>query len=80
MSARHPGFWLERASTKILFKHLDQPQKPYYMFLCAQRWLNLVLDIVGMGLATIVVALAVELHNTTTAWSPWCCPAQYLGI
>ncbi|KAB8278602.1 P-loop containing nucleoside triphosphate hydrolase protein [Aspergillus minisclerotigenes] len=52
---------------EVLIQHLDQSQKPYYMLLCAQRWLNLVLNIVVMALATIVVTLAVGLHESTNA-------------
>ncbi|KAJ5401745.1 ABC transporter integral membrane type 1 [Penicillium crustosum] len=59
------AFGWQDTSTKILTHHLDQSQKPYYMLLCAQRWLNLVLDIVVMALATVVVMLAVMLRNST---------------
>ncbi|KAB8210096.1 putative multidrug resistance protein [Aspergillus parasiticus] len=61
------AFGWQVASTEVLIQHLDQSQKPYYMLLCAQRWLNLVLGIVVMALATIVVALAVGLHESTNA-------------
>lgn len=61
------AFGWQVASTEVLIQHLDQSQKPYYMLLCAQRWLNLVLDIVVMALATIVVTLAVGLHESTNA-------------
>ncbi|KAE8328221.1 P-loop containing nucleoside triphosphate hydrolase protein [Aspergillus sergii] len=61
------AFGWQVASTEVLIQHLDQSQKPYYMLLCAQRWLNLVLDIVVMALATIVVALAVGVHESTNA-------------
>ncbi|XHG07806.1 hypothetical protein AWENTII_010938 [Aspergillus wentii] len=61
------AFGWQAASTKVLIRYLDQSQKPYYMLLCAQRWLNLVLDIVVMALATIVVALAVKLRGSTNA-------------
>ncbi|KAF7589458.1 hypothetical protein BBP40_004256 [Aspergillus hancockii] len=61
------GFSLAEGFYTDTFQALDQSQTPYYMLLCAQRWLNLVLDIVVMALTTIVVALAVELHNNTTA-------------
>lgn len=37
------------------------------MLLCAQRWLNLVLDIVVMALATVVVTLAVMLRSSTSS-------------
>ncbi|KAB8254971.1 P-loop containing nucleoside triphosphate hydrolase protein [Aspergillus pseudonomiae] len=61
------AFGWQVASTEVLIQHLDQSQKPYYMLLCVQRWLNLVLDIVVTALATIVVTLAVELHESTNA-------------
>ncbi|PYH89693.1 putative multidrug resistance protein [Aspergillus ellipticus CBS 707.79] len=61
------AFGWQAASTEVLIKHLDESQKPYYTLFCAQRWLNLVLDIVVMVLATIVVALAVELRGSTNA-------------
>ncbi|KAJ5435683.1 ABC transporter integral membrane type 1 [Penicillium cf. griseofulvum] len=59
------AFGWQDASSKILTQHLDRSQTPYYMLLCAQRWLNLVLDIVVMALATVVVTLAVMLRNST---------------
>ncbi|KAE8391677.1 P-loop containing nucleoside triphosphate hydrolase protein [Aspergillus alliaceus] len=61
------AFCWQTASTEVLIQHLDQSQKPYYMLLCAQRWLNLVLDIMVMALAIIVVALAMALHKSTNA-------------
>ncbi|CAG8909081.1 unnamed protein product [Penicillium egyptiacum] len=59
------AFGWQAASSEILIRHLDESQKPYYMLLCAQRWLNLVLDIVVMALATVVVTLAVMLRSST---------------
>ncbi|KAJ5660981.1 ABC transporter integral membrane type 1 [Penicillium longicatenatum] len=61
------AFGWQDASSKILTQHLDKSQTPYYMLLCAQRWLNLVLDIVVMVLATVVVTLAVELRSSTNS-------------
>ncbi|KAJ5633110.1 ABC transporterintegral membrane type 1 [Penicillium lividum] len=61
------AFGWQDASSKILTQHLDQSQTPYYMLLCAQRWLNLVLDIVVMVLATVVVILAVMLRSSTNS-------------
>lgn len=55
------------AARKIQEKHLDYSQRPYYTLLCVQRWLNLVLDLMVTALATIVVALALHLRQTTTA-------------
>jgi ABC-type multidrug transport system fused ATPase/permease subunit len=59
------AFGWQGGSSEILTRHLDESQKPYYMLLCAQRWLNLVLDIVVMALATVVVTLAVMLRSNT---------------
>ncbi|KAJ5684651.1 ABC transporter integral membrane type 1 [Penicillium maclennaniae] len=59
------AFGWQEASSKMLTRHLDKSQMPYYMLLCAQKWLNLVLDIVVMALATIVVTLAVVLRSST---------------
>ncbi|EMC91438.1 hypothetical protein BAUCODRAFT_39613 [Baudoinia panamericana UAMH 10762] len=48
---------------------LDASQRPFYLMLCIQRWLNLVLDLVTAALATIVVSLAITLRNTSSAGS-----------
>ncbi|KAJ5209119.1 ABC transporter integral membrane type 1 [Penicillium cf. viridicatum] len=61
------AFGWQDALSKILTQHLDRSQTPYYMLLCAQRWLNLVLDIVVMALATVVVTLAVMLRSSTSS-------------
>lgn len=42
---------------------LDASQKPYYLLLCVQRWLVLVLDLVVAGLAVIIVGMAVGLRS-----------------
>ncbi|CAI7625641.1 unnamed protein product [Penicillium manginii] len=36
---------------------LDSSQKPFYLLLCAQRWLGLVLNLVNLGLALILVGV-----------------------
>lgn len=48
---------------------LDNSQRPYYLLLCIQRWLNLVLDLVTAAIATIVVVLAVTMRHTATSSS-----------
>ncbi|RDW68609.1 hypothetical protein BP5796_09266 [Coleophoma crateriformis] len=45
---------------------LDAAQSPFYMLFCIQRWLNFVLDIIVAMLAVIVVAVAVNLPQTTS--------------
>lgn len=43
---------------------LDTSQKPYYLLLCIQRWLVLVLDLVVAGLAVVLVGMAVGLRSS----------------
>lgn len=43
---------------------LDASQKPYYLLLCIQRWLVLVLDLVVAGLAVVLVGMAVGLRSS----------------
>lgn len=47
-------------------KRLDRSQRPYYMLLSVQRWLNLVLDLIVTALAVIVVGLATQLRGSTS--------------
>ncbi|ROW02989.1 hypothetical protein VMCG_05737 [Cytospora schulzeri] len=42
---------------------LDGSQKPYYLLLCIQRWLVLVLDLVVAGLALVLIGMAVALRS-----------------
>jgi ATP-binding cassette subfamily C (CFTR/MRP) protein 1 len=61
------AFGWEHTSRQTQSKLLDLSQRPYYMLICVQRWLNLVLDLIVAILAVIVVALAVNLRSTTSA-------------
>ncbi|KAJ8110042.1 hypothetical protein ONZ43_g5980 [Nemania bipapillata] len=54
--------WAEQYTNKTS-KLLDQSQKPFYLLLCIQRWLVLVLDLVVAGLAVLLVGLAVALRS-----------------
>lgn len=58
--------WLEE-SKAIIVSRIEKAQTPYYLLLCIQRWLNLVLDLIVAALAIIVVALAVSLRSSTSA-------------
>ena len=42
---------------------LDVSQKPYYLLLCIQRWLALILDLIVAGLAVILMVLVVKLRT-----------------
>ncbi|KAI1135027.1 ABC transporter [Hypoxylon sp. FL0543] len=46
--------------------HLDESQKPFYLLLCLQCWLRIVLDLLVAGIAVGVIALAVVLRHTTS--------------
>ncbi|TVY15492.1 ABC transporter FUM19 [Lachnellula arida] len=46
------------------FGLLDLAQRPFYLLLCLQNWLNLVLDVVVACLAIVLVALAVTLRHS----------------
>lgn len=61
------AFNWERPAIQKQIEILDHSQKPYYMLLCVQRWLNLVLDLMVTALAVIVVTLAVNLRTSTSA-------------
>lgn len=58
--------WQAHSNASFIIR-LDESQRPYYLLFCIQRWLNLVLDLVVAALAVILVALAVQLRNTTSA-------------
>lgn len=47
-------------------KNLDESQKPFYLLLCLQCWLRIVLDLLVAGIAVGVIALAVALRDTTS--------------
>jgi ABC-type multidrug transport system fused ATPase/permease subunit len=61
------AFGWEHKAKETQNRNLDHSQRPYYMLLCVQRWLNLVLNLMVTALAVIVMALAVNLKSTTTA-------------
>lgn len=48
------------------FRRLDESQKPFYILLCLQRWLNIVLDLLIAGVATCVIAVAVHFRGLTS--------------
>lgn len=60
--------WQHQSHQKCL-DLLDRSQRPYYLMLCIQRWLNLVLDLTTAGIATIVVAIATTSRGASTAGS-----------
>ena len=49
-------------------KVLNNSQKPYYLMWCIQRWLTLVLNLFVTVLATLLVAIATNVRNGSTAF------------
>lgn len=47
---------------------LDSSQKPYYLMWCIQRWLTLVLDLFVAGVGILLVAIATNIRNGSTAF------------
>jgi hypothetical protein len=45
---------------------LDLSQSPFYLLLCLQRWLNVVLDLLVAGIAVGVISLAIVLRGIMT--------------
>jgi len=61
------SFGWTRTYTSKTTHLVDQSQKPYYLLLCVQRWLVLVLDLVVAGLALVLVGMAVALRSRISA-------------
>ncbi|KAI1441069.1 ABC transporter [Annulohypoxylon stygium] len=58
--------------SKAISEHLsslDESQKPFYLLLCLQSWLKIILDLLVAAIAIGVIALAVVLRNTTSGGS-----------
>lgn len=58
--------WMPAFTTKNK-KLLDASQKPYYLLLCIQRWLVLILDLIVASLAVVLVGMAVALRSKLNA-------------
>ena len=60
------AYGLKREHKRLNHQLLDDSQRPFYLMLCIQRWLNLVLNLTVAGLATTFMALVVELKESTS--------------
>lgn len=60
------AFAWEADSRRRSLKLLDVSQRPYYLLLCVQGWLNLVLDLIVAAEAVLVVGLSVGLRTYTS--------------
>ncbi|RAH74153.1 multidrug resistance-associated protein [Aspergillus aculeatinus CBS 121060] len=54
--------WTPVAVSRMLAM-LDTAQKPYYLLLCIQRWLSLVLNLIVAALTVIMVGIAVGVRD-----------------
>src|ERR1700759_232317 len=52
--------------------HVDNSQRPYYLLLCLQRWLTLVLGLLVAAVGTLVVTLAILIPSASSG--------GYMGI
>ncbi|KAK7222510.1 hypothetical protein V2G26_010513 [Clonostachys chloroleuca] len=59
------AFGWQHASTAKSATLLDQSQRPFYLMYSIQRWLNLVLDLLVAAVATMIVALATQLNDSS---------------
>jgi len=57
--------WQEK-SRAVNWHFLDASQQPYYLLLCVQRWLNLVLDLMIAGMAIVVITLSMQLRSSSS--------------
>ncbi|PYH92309.1 multidrug resistance-associated protein [Aspergillus ellipticus CBS 707.79] len=57
------AFSWTRASTSRMLSKLDGAQRPYYLLLCIQRWLDLVLSLTVAALTVLLVGAAVALRS-----------------
>lgn len=57
------SFGLTSQCTQQMYQLLDTAQKPYYLLLCIQRWLVLVLNLVVAGVSILLIGLAVALRE-----------------
>lgn len=54
--------WIEQFCAKSI-DLLDKSQRPYYLLLCIQCWLAVVMDLMVTALATILMAIVVSLRH-----------------
>lgn len=61
------AFGWQHKSHEKLRELLDNSQRAYYLMLCIQRWLGLILGLVTAAIAIMVVAMALTLRNASSA-------------
>lgn len=58
--------WVNSARSKFMDK-LNRSQEPFYLLYMAQRWLQLVLNLIVAGLAVVIAAISVALRDKVAA-------------
>ncbi|KAI3326783.1 putative ABC transporter [Xylariaceae sp. AK1471] len=61
------AFGWQHQSHETFLDRLDDSQRPYYLLLCIQRWLNLVLDLTTAAIAITAVTLAMTVFDGTSS-------------
>ncbi|KAF3389371.1 Multidrug resistance-associated protein 1 [Penicillium rolfsii] len=56
------AFSWRHAATSRMIHMLDAAQRPYYLLLCIQRWLSLVLNLIVAATAVLLVGISVALR------------------
>lgn len=54
--------WTHAATSRML-SMLDTAQRPYYLLLCIQRWLSLVLNLIVAAITVLLVGVSVALRT-----------------
>ncbi|KAJ5218037.1 uncharacterized protein N7498_000136 [Penicillium cinerascens] len=57
------AFSWTHATTNRMLSMLDSAQRPYYLLLCIQRWLSLVLNLIVAGITLLLVGASVALRT-----------------
>jgi len=60
------AFGWQRYCSDMVFEKLNTSQRPYYLFIMIQRWLNFVLDCLVPALAVLLVSLALTLPQSSS--------------
>lgn len=74
------AFGWQREFIEAQLRLLDISQKPYYLMFCIQRWLAVVLDLFVVGIATILVVLAVKMTGTTSGGAIGLAMVNLIGL
>ncbi|TVY81873.1 ABC transporter FUM19 [Lachnellula suecica] len=61
------AFNWQRKLKAVLHERLENSQRPFYLLLCLQRWLNLVLDCVVAGFILLLIGVIIGLRHKTSS-------------